>query len=150
MTNEAIIVALVSSAISGILSVIISSLFYSRLENRRIKLETARKMFGNKHAITGDAFQESINEIIIVFSDSHDVVEKVKNLFDVAQMPISARAPNAADDALIKLMKSICKNIGIKYKDLPDLYFLKYFNVPPTPNKTFKRRFFCSTGQFVY
>lgn len=130
MTKEAIIVALVSSAISGILGVVISSWFYARLERRRIKLETARKMFGSKHAISGNSFQESINEVIIVFSDSEDVVQKVQELFQVVETPLSARSPKAADEALIELMKAICKDVGIKYKNLPDSYYLKFFGVP--------------------
>ena len=131
MTKEAVILALVSSAISGILGVVISSWFYSRLERRRIKLETARKMFGSKHAISGNSFQESINEVIIVFSDSEDVVQKVQELFQVVETPLPARGPKAADEALIKLMKAICKDVGIQYKNLPDSYYLKFFGVPP-------------------
>ena len=130
MTKEAIIITLISSAISGILGVVISSWFYSRLERRRIKIETARKMFGNKHAMSGREFQESINEIIIVFSDSQDVVDKVQRLFEVVETPLPSRAPDAAEEALIKLMKAVCTDVGIKYKNLPDSYYLKYFGVP--------------------
>jgi hypothetical protein len=110
MTKEAVILALAISAISGILGVVISSLFYSRLERRKIKLETARKMFGNKYAISGSPFQESINEVIIVFSDSDDVVEKVQELFRLVETPLSARGTKVADEALIQLMKAICKD----------------------------------------
>jgi hypothetical protein len=130
MTKETIILTLVSSIVSGILGVVISSIFYSRLERRKIKLETARKMFGSKHAISGKEFQEAINEVMIVFSDSQDVVDRVQNLFEVVSTPLPARAPKAADEALIKLMKAMCKNIGIKYKNVPDSYYLKFFGVP--------------------
>ena|SRR5690554_3330962 len=130
MTLEMIILTIASSALSGILGVVISSIFYARLEKRRIKLETARKMFGSKHAISGKEFQESINEVMIVFSDSQEVIDLVQELFEVVSTPRSARAPDAADEAMIKLMKGVCKNIGIKYKKLPDSYYLKFFGVP--------------------
>ncbi|RUO73297.1 DUF6680 family protein [Idiomarina ramblicola] len=133
MTNETIILTLVSSVISGVLGVVISSIFYSRLEKRRIKLETARKMFGNKHAMSGKEFQESINEVMIVFSDSQEVIDLVQKLFDVVSTPQDARAPKAADEALIKLMKAICRSIGIKHKNLPDTYYLNFFTVPSNP-----------------
>lgn len=131
MTKEAVFFALVSSAISGILGVVISSRFYSRLERRRIKMKTAIKMFGNKHDISGNSFKESINEAIIVFSDSEDVVQNVQNLFQVVGTPKAAKTPDASEEALIKLMKSICKDVGIKHKNLPDSYYLKFFTVPP-------------------
>lgn len=130
MTKETIIITLVSSILSGILGVVISSIFYSRLERRKIKIETARKMFGSRHSISGKEFQESINEIMIVFSDSQRVVDLVQDLFKVVSTPLSARSPQAADEALIKLMKGICEDIGIKYKNLPDSYYLKFFEVP--------------------
>lgn len=87
-------------------------------------------MFGNKHNIAGNAFQESINEVIFAFSDNEPVTDAVQHLFAVIEIPESARAPKASDEALIKLMKVMCKDIGIKYKDLPDVYFLKFFSVP--------------------
>ena len=130
MTKEAIILTLVSSIISGVLGVVISSMFYSRLETRRNKFETARKMFGSKHEISGNEFQSSINETIIVFSDSPEVIKSVQAMFNIVETPLAARSPRAADDALINLMKAMCKNLGINYKDLPDSYYLKYFSVP--------------------
>lgn len=87
-------------------------------------------MFGNKHAISGHAFQEAMNEVLIVFSDSQEVIDAVQELFRVAETPLTARPQKAADEAPIKLMKATCKDIGIKYKGLPDSYYLKFFGVP--------------------
>ncbi|MGH8811805.1 MAG: hypothetical protein ACREXO_07360 [Advenella sp.] len=87
-------------------------------------------MFGNRHNISGSAFQEAMNEVLIVFSDSDNVIKEVLGLLAVAETPRAARSSSAADEALIKLMKSICKDIGIKYKNLPDSYYLKFFQVP--------------------
>jgi hypothetical protein len=70
--------------------------------------------------------------VIVVFSDSQAVVDAVQELFTVVETPLPARPQKAADEALIKLMKAMCKDIGIKYKSLPDSYYLKYFGVPPS------------------
>lgn len=86
-------------------------------------------MFGNKHQINGHAFQEAMNEAMVVFSDSDNVIQCIENLFKVVETPLHARATGAADEAQIKLMKAICKNINIKYKNLPDAYYLKFFSI---------------------
>jgi len=71
-----------------------------------------------------------MNEEVIVFSDSQDVIDTVEELFKIVDVPAASRGKSSSDDALIKLMKAICKDIGIKYKKLPDTYYLKYFSVP--------------------
>lgn len=130
MTEGVIVLTLLSSAVSGILGVFISSAFYSKMEKKRIKLETARKLFGSKHDITGKEFQEAINELIVVFSDNRQVICSVQRLFEVLESPRELRASGAADEALIQLMKAVCKSVGIKYKNLPDSYYLKFLGVP--------------------
>lgn len=122
-------VMVISSLLSGLIGVAVSSWFYQRLEKRRMKMETARKMFGSRHDIGSQKFQESLNEIMVVFSDSQEVIEAVENSLTVAATSPVARPTGAADEALIKLMKAVCHNIGIKQK-LPDAYYLKYFSVP--------------------
>ena len=95
-----------------------------------MKTETARKMFGARHDMHGSAFHESMNEVMIVFSDSQEVIDEIENLFKIVETPPEARGAKAADEALIKLMKAMCRNIGIEYKSLPDSYFLKFFTMP--------------------
>lgn len=130
MTSEMILVTIAASLLSGIIGVTISSIFFSRLEKRKLKAETARKLFGSRHEITGKDFQEAINEVMIVFSDSNEVIDSMENLWEVIETPVSARSETAADDALISLMKAICKDLGIKYKKLSDAYYLRFFVVP--------------------
>ncbi|TRO79709.1 DUF6680 family protein [Desulfuromonas acetexigens] len=130
MTNEQILLTIVSSLLSGIIGVFISSLFYSRLEKRKMKIETARKMFGARHNIAGTDFKSAMNEIMIVFSDSQKVINAMENMFSVVETPPSARSEKAADEALIKLMKEMCTDIGVNYKNLPESYYLKFFTMP--------------------
>jgi len=78
----------------------------------------------------GNGFHEAMNEIMIVFSDSQKVIDLIEELFKVVETPIHARAEKSADEALIMLLKGICKDIGIEYKTLPDSYYLKFFSIP--------------------
>lgn len=130
MTKEMIILTIMSSLFSGLIGVLVSYYFFSRLETRKMKVETARKMFGSKHAIGGKDFQEAVNEVMIVFSDSQIVIDAMENLWKVVETPQHARAAKAPDEAMISLMKAMCRDIGIKYKKLPDSYYLKFFTVP--------------------
>ncbi len=130
VTEGAIVLTIITSLLSGLVGVFVSSCFYARLERRRIKMETAKKMFGNRHAISGNSFQEAMNEVLIVFSDSVEVINAIQEFMKVVETPPAAQSHGAADEALIKLMKAICKNIGVRYKNLPDSYYLKFFGVP--------------------
>ncbi len=130
MELDAILVTIISSLISGIGGVCISFVFFSRLEKRKLKIETARKLFGARHEITGREFQEAINELMIVFADSDHVINAMEAMWKVLETPKHSRAKNAADDALIALMKAICNDLNLKYKKLADAYFLRFFSVP--------------------
>ena len=127
MTQEAIIVTFIASLLSGLVGVLVSFYFFSRLEKRKIKTETARKMFGSKHDITSPSFNEAMNEAMITFSDSNKVISAMEELWQTLSIPISSRPPDAANDKLVKLMKCMCREIGIKHKKLPDAYYLRYF-----------------------
>lgn len=127
MSEDTIIVAMISSLLSGLVGVLVSFYFFNRLEKRKLKIETARKMFGSKHDITSPAFNEAMNEVMIVFSDSDEVISAMDELWQTLSTPISSRAPSAADEKLVKLMKCMCREIGIEYKKLPDAYYLRYF-----------------------
>lgn len=131
MNTISILTILVSSLLSGLLGVIVSAWFYSRLERRKAKYETARRLFGNKHSIQSDGFKQALNEVIVIFADSRQVVEAVTRLFNVVETPLQSRRPNETEEAIINLMKAMCRDIGIKYRDLPDAYYLKYFGVQP-------------------
>ncbi len=130
MDQSSIIVTIVASLLSGVIGVAVSFVFYTRLERKKLKIDTARKMFGNRYDISGTGFKEALNETMIVFSDSQDVIDNIETFFKVVETPKASRPIDAADQAMIKLMKAICNDLNIKYKNLPESYFLKFFNVP--------------------
>jgi hypothetical protein len=105
----------------------VSIYFFNRLEKRKLKIETARKLFGNRYDIKSQAFKESLNEIMLVFSDCDEVISAMEEFWNTLQTPITSRPPNAADDNLTKLMKIICREIGIENIKLNDSFYLRVF-----------------------
>ncbi len=130
MTIEFILVTLLASLLSGLVGVLVSFYFFQRLERRKLKFDTAKKLFGSKHNMAGKEFQEAMNEIMVVFSDSNDVIVAMDDLWTTLQTPLGARGPNIANEKMVKLMKAVCRAIGVKYKNLPDTYYLRYLTVP--------------------
>ena len=126
-----LLITVISSTLSALISLCISSVFYRNLELRKLKFETARKLFGNRHKLSGEKFSEAINEIMIIYSDSKQVREALQAMYDVVKIPESARHPEAPNEAFIRLTKAVCKDIGIKYVNIPDSQFLQFFVVPP-------------------
>ena len=134
MTTEAIVVTLVASLLSGLVGVCVSFYFFQRLERRKLKFDTARKLFGNKYNMAGEEFQEAMNEVMVIFSDSARVIAAMEDLWTTLQAPREARSAEVADEKMVKLMKALCKDIGVKHKNLPDAYYLRYLAMPNNAN----------------
>ena len=124
MTPQAVLVAVVSSLVSGLVGVGISALFFYKLERHKLKLDLARRLLGNRFHITGDAFSCALNEVIAVFADSPEVLEKMGRFYEALQTP---GKPNA-DGALMDFLKAVCKHSGLTQATLNDGYLLKAFN----------------------
>lgn len=124
MSTEAIIVAMISSLISGLIGVGISASFFYKLERHKLKLNLARRLLGHRFSITGDNFSCAMNEVIAVFADSPDVLEKMGRLYESLQVP---GKPNA-NGALVDFLKAVCKSSGLTQVTLNDGYLIKTFN----------------------
>lgn len=124
MTQEAILIALVSSLLSGLIGVAVSSWFFYRLERHKLKLDLARRLLGHRYSITGDHFSAAMNEVFVVFADSKDVLQKMERLYETLQTP---GKPNA-DGVFTDFLKAVCKNAGLSQATLNDQYFIKTFN----------------------
>jgi len=68
---------------------------------------------------------------MFVFSDSDDVLRALDELFTTIQG--QRHGWGVGDDKLLKLIKAICRDLGISYKERPEAYFLRSFRVPTTP-----------------
>lgn len=124
MSNEAIIVTLISSLLSGLIGIGVSAWFFYRLERHKLKLDLARRLLGHRYSIIGDNFSCAMNEVIVVFADCPDVLQKMGRLYDVLE---TMGKPNA-EGALIDFLKEVCKSSGLTQVTLNDAYFIKTFN----------------------
>ncbi|TSK08497.1 MAG: hypothetical protein FPO08_04085 [Geobacter sp.] len=124
MSTEAITVAVLSSLVSGLIGVGVSAWFFYRLERHKLKLDLARRLLGHRFSIAGDNFSFAMNEVIAVFADSPEVLQKMQCLYESLQI---AGKPNA-DVSLIDFLKAVCKNSGLTQGTLNDEYLLKTFN----------------------
>jgi hypothetical protein len=101
-----------------------------------MKMESVRKLFGGRYDIRSKEFLEAMNEIMLVFSDSQEVMAAMQEFYtyQTSQQQLGRRpslTPGVSEDKLIKLMKAICRDLRITYTNLPDAYFLRTFSVPP-------------------
>ena len=124
MTNEAILITIISSLISGLVGVAVSTWYFYKLERHKMKLDLARRLLGNRFSITGDAFSCAMNEVIAVFADSDDVLQRMGKLYEALQ----AHGKPNAEGALIDVLKAVCKSSGLTQAVLNDAYLLKTFN----------------------
>lgn len=124
MSTEAIVATIISSLISGLIGVAVSTWYFYKLERHKLKLDLARRLLGNRFSISGDAFSCAMNEVIAVFADSENVLNKMGRLYESLQ---AYGKPNA-EVALIDFLKSVCKESGLTQAILNDAYFLKTFN----------------------
>lgn len=122
--TDTLLVTILSSLISGLVGVGISAWYIYKLERHKQKLDLARRLLGNRYSISGEAFSCAMNEVIVIFADSEDVLSKMAHLYDTLQLH---GKPNV-DGALIDFLKSVCKASGLTQAILNDTYLLKTFN----------------------
>lgn len=124
MSQDAILVTLVASLVSGLVGVAVSSWFFYKLERHKLKLDLARRLLGHRFSISGDNFSCAMNEVIAVFADSPQVLEKMERLYQALETPGKPQA----DSALVDFLKAVCKTSGLTQATLNDGYLIKTFN----------------------
>ena len=134
MDKTAILVTLIASLLSGLIGVAVSAYFFTRLERRKLKVDTARRLIGNRHNIEGHDFQQAMNEVMIVFSDSKSVIKAMEDLWHVIATVHGQGREEASKNSLINLLKAVCKDIGLHPKLLNDSQYLRFFSVPSGTN----------------
>ena len=124
MSTEAIVVTVISSLISGLSGVAVATWYFYKLERHKLKVDLPRRLLGNRFSVSGDAFSCAMNEVIAVFADSEDVLNKMGRLYEALQ----AHGKPNAEVALIDFLKSVCRASGLTQATLNDAYLLKTFN----------------------
>ena len=109
---------------SGLLGVIISTIYYHRHEKYLMKLETLKEFASNRYDIMGDPFSKALNEITIVFNQSKEVKDALVAFHNNAR----SNNPSLGNDLLVKLYKAMCKDLHINTDDFTDEFFLTPFN----------------------
>ena len=120
-------IVLISSLLSGLLSVGISTWYHHRNEIRRTKLHVLQQLLGNRHDIQGQLFTEALNQVFVVFYDSHDVLAAVKAFHEVTMS--GQKSTDLANQKLLDLFKAMCKHLQINPEPLTDNFFLQPFNI---------------------
>jgi len=117
-----IIVTVVSPLLSGLVGMIISTVYYRRYEKRRTKIDTFKRFFANRYDLRGDEFSRAINEIFVIFHDSEEVLSSLRAYHQ--------RVTNRQDSEgeLLRLHKAMCNDVKIRFDKFNDSFFLRPFN----------------------
>ena len=130
MTIGQIVLTIITSLISGVVGVVISTLFYVRHERRKDRLETLRRFMGNRYDLKGDEFSRALNEIFVVYKGSPKVMQALSSYHK------KVTGQQDSEDELIKLLKAMCEDVSLSYNEFNDSFFLRPFNTRPTSTIT--------------
>lgn len=115
---------ILTSLISGLLGAFASAYLFLRYEQKKYRLDTAKKLFGNRYDLNGDEFSRAMNEVYFVFHHNAKVLRAVEALFISLDVPGKPQV----NDAITTLLKTICDDVGVNYRTLNESYMLKVFN----------------------
>jgi hypothetical protein len=125
----------VSSVISGLLGVGISTYYYHRAEIGRAKIGTLKSIAAYRWCLTRsmgsqyarDQFFGSLNEAFVIYNDAQEVLTALEN------MNREISHPERQNDNLLKVIKAMCDETGIKYSSLNDAFILTPFTPGGSP-----------------
>jgi len=127
MTEVQILTIIISSLLSGIIGVVISIIYHRKYEKYRAKLETLRNLVGYRSDVKSVEFSKALNEILIVFQDSKEVLGAMENFRE--KLILNQNNNNLVNSYLLKLVKAMCKNLKIDMNKVNDDNFLQAFNI---------------------
>jgi len=128
MAIDPLYVTLASSLLSGLVGVGVSAWFFNRLERRKLKVDTARRLIGFRFDAESMEFKQALNEILVVFSDEKNVIEAVTEFYETLENLQEPDHSAKIDDGLIKVLKLVCSSIGLHPKKFDDKNYLKTFS----------------------
>jgi hypothetical protein len=120
-----------TSLLSGLIGITVSTFYYRRYENRKMKLDLIRKLAGSRYQVAGgistwgaDSFFTSLNEVFVAFHDERKVIEAIDRLRrDLGH-------PGNIENNLPTLFKEMFKTVGLKNDYLNDSFILGPFTPP--------------------
>jgi hypothetical protein len=118
-----------SSLLSGLIGVAVSAFFFARLERRKLKIDTARRLLGSRFSIEGVEFQQAMNEVMVVFSDERTVTEAMNEFWTLVENEHGPDRGEKTNAGLLKVLKAVCRSVGLHPKNLSDAHYLRFFSV---------------------
>ena len=113
---------IIGALLSGVVAVIVSTIYYRRYEHRKAKLDTLKRFAAYRYDVKGEEFSRALNEIFIAFVESRDVLKALSDYHE------KVTAKQASLDHLVKLFKAMCNDLNIAYDQFNDSFFLCPFN----------------------
>ena len=136
MSEEAIVVTLVSSIISGILATVITLYINYKREEQKRKQELIDDIFGYRYLlqenigeIDKSPFNRAINRIPIIFNKNDEVLVAFDRLFEASICTDTTSKRKLMDDALVTLYKQMCKAAKIDVKDWNDSRIMRILSI---------------------
>ena len=122
-----ILFIIVASLFSGLLGVIVSTFFYWRSENRKIKQSVFRHIVSNRYHLTNPAlygfnkdFFSALNEVSVIFNRNKKVIEALRRYHD--ELKSDRMIYN-----LLVLVREMAIELKIPMDVLDDYYFIHPF-----------------------
>lgn len=125
VTWQQAVLTLAAALLSGALGVGISTWYYRRHQRRRDKLDTLTRLLGYRFDILGPEFSRALNEIFVVFHDSPHVLAALQEFHQV----VLTHQAQLANDKLVSLLKTLCRDVRIDPAAVNDSFFLQPFNI---------------------
>ena len=117
--NRNVILVVISSLLSGLLAALLTVAFYQHQDVRKAKLDTLRRITGYRWCIMGkgrgsqyvrDQFSAAMNESVVVFNDSSDVVTALQIYND----HVGSGSSDKLIDDVINIIKAMCNDLDLK------------------------------------
>jgi hypothetical protein len=124
---SAVVLTVIASLLSGLVGSVATIFFVGRIESRKLKIDTLRRLLGNRSDLASREFVCAANEVLVVFRDHPKVLAALRNLHQVASTP---GKPNI-DDALVSFLKEASVACRLSPVDLSDTAFLQVFVETP-------------------
>lgn len=135
---QQIIVTLIAAIISGVLATIITLAINSYQETMRTKRALVDDIFGFKYQLANNpsnnildiysnGLVRALNRITIVFNKDEKVLRACDELFSTLQIANEREREIKSNEAIITLLKELCKASHIKCKNWNDSRFNRTF-----------------------
>ena len=137
--EQQVVVTLIAAIISGILATIITIGINTYQQYIRRKQDLVDDIFGFKYQLTngnvinGDiyskGFSRAMNRVQIVFCKDKKVLDKLDFFYNTLLISDKEERKIKSDEALINLIKELCKAAHIKYDNWNDSVFKRSFDI---------------------